>query len=166
MALIDDEVAIFRHAILDDALVDQALDHGHVQRAGRLLVSAADAADRLRRQAEECRKPIDPLLQQLAAVHEHERVDSALRDEPGGDDRLAEGGRGRQDSRFMPKHRFRGQRSAQAATRLGTERPARCPGIARRGGRADVEVGEEVLHLLQAAAGQADVLRRGLRRRQ
>jgi len=72
MTLVHDDLTVLRHAILDDALSYQALNDGHIERTGRFLVAASDASNRLGRQIEERRKPLDPLLQQLAAVYENQ----------------------------------------------------------------------------------------------
>ena len=61
VALVDDEMTVLRHAILDDALAHQALNDGHVQRTGRFLAAAADAADRLGRQVEKRRQAARPI---------------------------------------------------------------------------------------------------------
>ena len=155
VTLVHDDLAVLRHAILDDALVDQALNHGHVQRTGCLLVAASYAANRLGRQTEEHRQPLDPLLQQLAAMHEDQRIDAALGDQPGGNDRLAEGGRGRQNARFMPQHLLGDGRllRPQFALKLHVQSDARVSLVARDG--LDVQVREELLHIFQTAAGQA-----------
>ena len=79
-----------------------------------LVLPAADAADRLRWQVEKRRQPLDPLVEQLPPMDEHERVDAALGDEPGGDDRLAERRRRGQHAGVVRQHRFRGGLSAPA----------------------------------------------------
>lgn len=96
MTLVDDQVAVLGHAIIDDTLPDEALNDGDVEQPGRSASAAADATDRLRGQAEERREPFDPLVEQLTSMHEHERADAALCDQPGGDHRLAERRRGSQ----------------------------------------------------------------------
>ena len=70
-----------------------------------LLSPAADAADGLRGQVEERREPLDPLVQQLPAMDEHQRVDAAAGDQPGGDHGLAERRRGGQHAGVVRQHR-------------------------------------------------------------
>ena len=120
-------------------------------------VAASDAADRLGRQIEERRKPLDPLLQQLAAMHEDQRIDAALGNQPGGDHRLAEGGRGRQDARLMPQHLpgGGGLLRPQFALKLHVQGDARASLVAHDG--LDMQVRKQLLHFFQAAAGQAEV---------
>ena len=48
---------------------------------------------------------LDPLVEQLTPMHEHERVDAALGDQPGGDHRLAERRRGGQHAGLVRQHR-------------------------------------------------------------
>ena len=72
-----------------------------------LLSAAANAADRLGREVEKRRQTLDPLVQQLAPMHEHQRIDAALGDQPGGDDCLAERRRGGQDASVVLQHRVR-----------------------------------------------------------
>ena len=105
MAFVDDHVAVVGDAIIDDTLPDEALNDGDVEQPGRSASPAADSTDRLRGHAEERREPLDPLVEQLPPMHEHERVDAALGDEPGGDDGLAERGRGGQHAGLVRQHR-------------------------------------------------------------
>ena len=127
------------------------------------LSAAADAANRLGRQTEERRQSLHPLFQQLAAMHENQRIDAALGDEPRGNDGLSEGGRGRQDARVVGQHRPGGGLllRPQFAVELHVQRRARVSFIANDG--LDVQVREKLLHVFQTAAGQADVMRHGLR---
>ena len=62
-------------------------------------------------------EPLDPLVEQLPPMHEHERVDAALGDQPGGDDRLAERRRGGQHAGLVRQHRVAPLPSARAAAR-------------------------------------------------
>ena len=50
-------------------------------------------------------EPLDPLVEQLTPMDEHERVDAALCDEPGGDHGLAERRRGGQHAGLVRQHR-------------------------------------------------------------
>ncbi len=96
MALVDDHMAVLSDAVIDDAFPDETLNDGDIEQSGRAVSPAADSTDRFRRHIEERREPLDPLVEQLPPMHEHERVDAALRDEPRGDDRLAKRRRGGQ----------------------------------------------------------------------
>ena len=76
----------------------------HVNCACRLLSSAADTSDGLGRQIKEGGQSFHPLFHQLAAMHENQCIDTALRDEPRRDDSLAEGGGRGQYPCVMGKH--------------------------------------------------------------
>ena len=78
VALVDDQVAVVGHAIIDDALPDQALNDRDIEQPGRRVSPAADAPNRLGGHAEERREALDPLIEQLAPMDEHERADAAL----------------------------------------------------------------------------------------
>ena len=69
------------------------------------LSAASDSADGFWRQTEKRRQSFHPLFQQLAAMHEDQRVDAALGDEPRSDHGLAEGGRGGQNAGVVGQHR-------------------------------------------------------------
>ena len=49
VALVDDQMAVLSHAIVNDALPDQTLNDGDVEPAGRSALPAADSTDGLRR---------------------------------------------------------------------------------------------------------------------
>jgi hypothetical protein len=70
-----------------------------------LGAAAADATDRLRRQTQEGREPLDPLIEQLAPVHEDQRVHATLGNQPRGDDGLAQCGRCREHTGILRQHR-------------------------------------------------------------
>lgn len=82
-------------------LADEALDDGDVDGATPFASSTTDAAYRLARKVEKRREPFDPLIEELPAIHQHERVDAALGDEPCGHDRLAECRGGRENARLI-----------------------------------------------------------------
>ena len=159
VAFVHNEMAVIAHAILDDALADQALDDRDIQRAGQLPLAAADPANRLRRQAEKRRQSLDPLFQQLPAMHENQRVDAALGNEPCRHDGFSESRRGGQNARVVGQHRSGGGLllGPQFTLELHIQRRAGVPLIADD--RLDAQVRQELLHLVQTAARQADVLR-------
>ena len=69
MALVDDDVAVARQ--VDIFAAGQRLDHRDVDAAGSRRLRRR--SDLVGRDVEELGKPADPLLQQRATVHEHER---------------------------------------------------------------------------------------------
>ncbi len=107
VAFIDDHMAVIGDAIVHDTFANQALNDCHVDHPGRLLSTAANAADRLHRKVEELGQAFDPLVQELPPMHEDERVDAAQGDQPGSDDCLAERRRGGQDTNVVLQHRLR-----------------------------------------------------------
>ena len=81
VAFVDDHVAVIGHDVRDQALSDETLNDAHVDPASRPASASADAADRFGGYIEERRKALDPLIEQLPPMHQHECVDPALRDE-------------------------------------------------------------------------------------
>ena len=108
VALVHDQVAVVRDAVVDDTFPDEALNDGDVEQPGWSVSSAADAPNRFRREAEEGRESLDPLVEKLAAMNEDERVHAALGDQPRSHDGLAEcRGRG-QHAGLVLEHRVCG----------------------------------------------------------
>ena len=106
VAFIDDHLPVIADAIVHDIFTDEALNDRHIEQPGRLVAAAANAADRLGREVEKRRQTLDPLVQELAPMHEHQRIDAALGDQPGSDDCLAECRRGGQHTSFVLQHRL------------------------------------------------------------
>lgn len=71
MTLVDDHVTVLGDTISDDALLDQALNDGDVEDPGRSAWSPTDTTDRLCRDIEERRESVDPLVSQLATMHQY-----------------------------------------------------------------------------------------------
>ena len=94
MAFVHDEVAVVGHAVEHGAFAVQALDDGDVHSSRELVLAAAEMADVARINVEEHGEPFAPLVQQLPAMHEHERIDTAGGDHLCGDDGLAKCRRG------------------------------------------------------------------------
>ena len=158
VAFIDDHLAVLGDAIVHDIFADEALNDRHIEQPGRLVAAAANAADRLGREVEKRRQTLDPLVQELAPMHEHQRIDAALGDQPGSDDCLAERRRGGQDTSFVLQHR------------LGRELLL-CSKLALKGGlqrlsaetlvtddRANIQVDQDLTNVFETSAWQADVL--------
>ena len=109
VAFIDDHLPVLGDAIVHDIFADEALNDRHIEQPGRLVAAAANSADRLGREVQKRRQTLDPLVQELAPMHEHQRIDAALGDQPGSDDRLAERRRGGQDTSLVLQHRLGGE---------------------------------------------------------
>ena len=63
VTFIDDHVSVLADAVIDDALANKAVNNGDVEGACSTVPATADASDRLRRNAEESRETIDPLIE-------------------------------------------------------------------------------------------------------
>ncbi len=94
MTLVNDQMAVLGHAVINHALPDETLNDGDVEQPGRPASAAANATNRLGGHAEERREPLDPLVEQLTPMDDHERAHAAPGDEPGGDYCLAKRRRG------------------------------------------------------------------------
>ena len=158
VAFVHDEMSVIADQIIHDSLARQALNERHVERPGRLLSPAADSADLLRRQAQKRCQALDPLFQQLPAMDENQRIDAALGDQPCGDDGFSEGGRGGEHAGVVGQHGLGGDLllGLQLAVETHIQRPARIALVSQNG--VDVQIRQQLLHLVQATARQADVL--------
>jgi len=97
-------MAVVCDNVIHDLLAVQALNDGNVYHAVGAPATAANLTDALDRQIQKCREPLAPLVKQLAAVNENQRIDLSRGNQPGGNDCLAEGGRRAQDAVAMCKH--------------------------------------------------------------
>ena len=107
MAFIDDDVAVVGDEIEHCAFVVQALQNGDIDFAAGFLLPAADNADLFRVEVEKHREPLAPLIEQLAAMHEHERVHAAARDQVCANDGLPKRGRRREHAIIVREECFR-----------------------------------------------------------
>ena len=120
VAFVNDQMAVFGYTVVNDAFAYQALNERDVNHAVGFLSSASDMTDRLRRQIEKCAKSLNPLLEQLSSMHEHQRVDATLRNQPCGDDGFPERRGGGQNADIMTEHRVCGDSVALGAMPRGT----------------------------------------------
>jgi len=74
MTLVDNQLTVVRHAIINDTFPDETLNDGDVEQPGRSASPAADATDRLCGHVEKRRESLDPLVEQLTPMHEYERA--------------------------------------------------------------------------------------------
>src|SRR5262245_45979978 len=93
-------------------------------------------------------------------MNEHERVHSALRNEPRGDDRLAKCSGGRQDSSLMAQHDVRCGLlvPSKLAMKLHLQATAVVAFVAD--GQANTKVGQRLANVIEAAPRQSDVMRK------
>ena len=113
VAFVHNDHPVFPHPRVDLAVADQRLQHRDVHKSCGCVFAAADLPNQaafalpasalgLRRQLfvdpQELRKRRLPLVEQRLGVHQNQRVDTALRDQPGRDHRFAEGRRSAENS--------------------------------------------------------------------
>lgn len=104
MTFIDNEVAVLGDAVIHGPVSDETLHESDVEFAAEFPPAAAKSADGFRREFQERFQPFNPLFHQLFPMHEDERVDGALGDEPCGDNRLSERRRCRKRSYIEAHH--------------------------------------------------------------
>ena len=125
VTFVDDHVPIVTDAIVHDAFADEALNDGHIDAARSACVRPPpirpiDFAGTFRNVGE----TLDPLIQELPPMHEHQRIHAALGDQPGRDDGLAERRRGGQDAGVVLQHRLGRERllCSELALKGGVQR--------------------------------------------
>lgn len=69
MAFIDDHMAVLSDAVIYDAFSDETLNDADVNLSSRSISSSADSSDRFRRDIEESRESLNPLVEQLPAMN-------------------------------------------------------------------------------------------------
>ncbi len=158
MALVDDHVAVIADAVIHHTLSDQTLNQRHVELAVGFPLPAADAADGARRQSEKRGQPVDPLIEQLLSVDEHEGADPAFGDQPRGHHRLAERRRRRQHTGVVGQQclgrglLFRSQFTVER----DIERLTSTSFVPN--GQRDMQVVEQMSAVRQAAAWESKVM--------
>ena len=157
VALVDHKLPV----VGDDA--HQALDHADIDEAAWLALAAADLPDGGCGQIEECRELRDPLIHELQAVDQHERVGAARGDHGCRNHGLAEPGRCREDSGVVPQQRVVGHLLfvGQLAEEGGFNRIAGVAHILHI--HMDAEILKHRLHCFEAASRQGDVVRQQFR---
>ena len=96
MTLVDNQVAVVGDEVADLAVAHEALDQRDVDPPCRLALSAADRADVAVLHGQKRLKALAPLVDELAAMNENQRVDTTCGDHARADDGLAERRRGGQ----------------------------------------------------------------------
>src|SRR5580658_11255999 len=103
MTLIDDEMTVTSDLVRHLRLADETLDQCNVDSTRGLTATATDRTDISSVHRQKLMEAIDPLLQQLLSMHQHQRVDSSVGDECRGDHGFAEGGGRRQNTTVVPR---------------------------------------------------------------
>jgi hypothetical protein len=158
VTLVNDKVTVFADTIIDNAFLHQALNDCDVHQSSRPRFAPAYSTDGRRRQVEERREPLEPLVEKLPAVHQHKRIYAALGDEPSGHDCLAKRRRRSEHPVVMSEHRFRGGQllHAKVTSECRLQSLSGVPFVAN--GDTDPQVGQRVLDLLATSARDADVV--------
>src|SRR5512136_441661 len=78
MAFVDDHLAVGCNPIIHAVLAGDALEHGHIEASGRMLLSAADLPDGHLVDVEEQGELHLPLIQERPTMDEHQRTTSPL----------------------------------------------------------------------------------------
>lgn len=104
VALIDDHLAIAIDERLDLAFVRKGLHHRNVDLAAGLGLAANDGANPIASDVRERQQTLMPLLEQVRAVNQNQRIDSPPGDERRGHDGFTGGGRGAEHTRLMLQH--------------------------------------------------------------
>jgi hypothetical protein len=94
VAFIDDHLPVITNAIVYHTFAGKTLNDGHVEEASRFVSAAANSPNRLGRHVKERRETLHPLVEELPPMHKHQRVDTALGDQPGCNHRFSERCRG------------------------------------------------------------------------
>src|SRR5262245_21614927 len=105
VALIYDQMAVFADAIGDDTIAHETLYERNIERPVRLAASTSDSTNRAFVDIQKRRQSLNPLIEQLPAMHEHQSVHATLRNQPGSNDCFAECGSRGQYTGLMAQHR-------------------------------------------------------------
>ena len=81
VALVHDKMPIIFDQVRHLAFPDQALNERHIDNTGRPFLPAANNANAIGVDIEERAEPRNPLIQQLLAMHQDQRISGPFRDE-------------------------------------------------------------------------------------
>ena len=107
MAFIDDEVSVLGDAVIRAGLLVKTLNQGDIDHAGRISFPVSDPTDGEGIPFQKRLQTFQPLIKNLTAVHEDQRIHAPPGDHGYGDNRLAEGGRRRKNARFIRQQVFK-----------------------------------------------------------
>ena len=108
VALINDELTVICHDVVDFAVPDQALDQRHVDHTSRFPLSAADCTNLFGVDLKERLQPLNPLVEKFPTMHQNQRVSGAMTNQGRRDNRLAEGRCRGKNARIMCGERLEG----------------------------------------------------------
>ena len=102
VALVDHKLPVVGDDVVHFPFAHEALNHADIDEAAWLALAATDLPDGGRGKIEECRELRDPLIHELQAVDQHERVGAPRGDHGCRNHGLAEPGRRREDTGVVP----------------------------------------------------------------
>jgi hypothetical protein len=158
VALVNDDVAVVGDPIVDDALLDEALNQGDIDQSRRSRAAAAHTTDRLLGKAEDGRELRNPLIEELTAVHKDQCVHLAPGDQPRSHDRLAECRRCGEHAGIMRDHPLGSGHllGPQLATKYHVKKATSLAFVTDVGAYAELR--EFLASVVQASARHPDVL--------
>ena len=101
VALVDDHMAILGDKVLHFLFPVQALNDCNIHPSSPVRLPATDLPNRFRWQIQEHYQPLMPLIEQLLPVNHNQRIDLAIRDQPGRNGGLSESRWSAKDSFVM-----------------------------------------------------------------
>jgi hypothetical protein len=122
VALVDHDLPVGMHDVVDLPLSHEALDQGDVEATVGSPLSAAELPDLLRLEAQEHAQLRDPLVQERPAMHQNQCAAAAFRDEPRPDRRLSGSWRRDEDPGVVREERLRRPRLSFRQATLEDER--------------------------------------------
>jgi hypothetical protein len=159
VALVDDDVSVAGHDVLDTSLPDEALDHRDVQPAVGLPLTAADLPDFLLPEAQEHRQLRDPLVEERPTVYHDQGASSSLGDEVRAQHRLADARRCDEHAGFVLEKRPCRLRLDGGQLALEMEACFVAVSTLIIENERDAVMLAELLELTTASTGERDVLR-------
>jgi hypothetical protein len=90
VALVDDHLTILGDKVLYFIFPVEALNDRNIHMSSPVHLPATDLPKRFRWQIQEHCQPLMPLIEQLLPVNQNQRIDLAIRDQPGGNGSLSE----------------------------------------------------------------------------
>ena len=94
-------MTILADDVVNNALSIEALNHGNVNLPCRVTFATPDLTDLFRRNTTEFAQRLDPLIEQLPAMHDHQCIHLPLGNQIGGHNCLAKGSRSGQNAGLM-----------------------------------------------------------------
>ena len=81
MTLVNNQVAVIANDVTHYPLLAQTLDHGYIELAVGFMLTTPNLADLIRRKPKKLAQSLNPLVKQLAAMHNHQGVHLTLGDQ-------------------------------------------------------------------------------------